>query len=194
MHDSSIVYLVFTAADSFRSRLIQRVIRDPYSHVAVLLQGASEDLSYTIDAMPEEKKVRINPWLNMGVNPGVHRHQVYPVPVLNAHAGHRWLEAQIGKPYDRRSLLGYAVNRVRPGTSLHLRTQDSWSCWPLAYGFLMACWAAHPKLHGTAIPDVTLPNKVILPEDVLAAIQRCRRSKGVNPFDQDFHVKNEAIR
>lgn len=157
--------------------------------MGILIQPAHGP-AFTVDAYPGELKVGVHAWENQGVNRGISKHRVRQVPVLNANKGYEWLQRQIGKDYDHRALLGYAVNRVRPGTQHHLRSQDKWTCWPLAYGFLMASWAAAP---GLRVPRVQLPNQVILPSDLSAAINKCWASKGVNPFDPDFLTKNDRL-
>lgn len=188
MHPS-FVYLLVSHTDTRLSRIIKRVLRSEYSHVGILV-GYDTPYPYTVDAYPQSRIVNKHHWYYHGRAAGFRSHQVLQVPVLNPAAGQRWLDQQIGKTYDHRSILGYLLNWTGLTDHLHLRRKDSWSCWPLAYGYLMACWQAGPHITHRGIPEVKLPDHVITPEHLYAAIKRCKESKGVNPFHPDFHALN----
>lgn len=58
--------------------------------------------------------------------------RVYNVP--DVEAGIKWLDNQIGKPYDWKGAFGIALDPYR-----EWREDDSWFCHELCAGFLAAC-------------------------------------------------------
>lgn len=191
MHPS-FVYLLVSHTDTWLSRTIKFVLQSEFTHVGILV-GYDTAYPYTVDAYPESQSVTKHHWYHQGRAAGFRIHKVLQVPVLNPAAGQRWLDQQMGKPYDHRSILGYLLNWARISDKWHMRRPHAWSCWSLAYGYLMASWQAGPHLTHTGIPKVDLPPQVITPEHLYAAIRRCKESKGINPFHPDFHNLNNSV-
>lgn len=190
METENLAWILLSSSNSWKSRLIRWVLQSEYSHVGILKDYESSS-PFTIDAYPLDRHVRQHNWYHHGHDQGYRTSKVIAVPVLNRKAGELWLEQQLGKPYGHTALIGYVLNRLFPGTRFHFRNDVSWTCFPLAYGFLMASWTIHPKRVPGSVPEVKLPERVIDLQELMHAVNRCKVSRGINPFDPDFEVKND---
>jgi len=133
--------LIFTRAPNIGS-LTNRVVQSchdglakglaPWSHVACLrLDGRITDALLQRDAVTTRS---LASFLS-----GFPDHAFVDFEAPNPAAGDAWLTQQEGKPYDRRKLWGFILNRPE------MHTDGAFDCFDLAAGWLLAM--------GVDVPD-----------------------------------------
>ena len=129
---------------SFTSKVIKRVTKGEYSHTAIILEDGR-----IIEAWQGCNKVRVISDLSEGHSPGTPV-DIYNVSMNSAQKKRftEFVEAQIGKKYDYKGLVGFYFNSG-------VQNEDKWFCSEL---FAAACIYAEAYILHNLLPYQTSPH------------------------------------